>query len=97
MALLAAVFLKSAAPFIKDGRISWPDYEERYLAETAQQGEDVRRLAQMASCGVITLLCFEPEEKPHCHRHLLKALLEERMRSVPERRPRSPPAGAKPV
>ena len=68
----------------KDGRISWLEYEKRYLAEICQQEEEIRRLAQMAFCGTITLLCFEPEEEPHCHRHLLKRLVEERMQNLPE-------------
>ena len=63
----------------RDAKISWSGYEERYLEEMRQQEEELARLAEMASTGVVTLLCFEPEEDPHCHRHLLKELIEKRM------------------
>jgi uncharacterized protein YeaO (DUF488 family) len=66
----------------RDGRISWPEYERRYVGEMSQQEEELRRLAEMAASGVVTLLCFEPEESPHCHRHLLKRMIEQRMPSA---------------
>jgi len=63
----------------RDSRISWADYEKRYLHEMTHHEQEIRRLDQMASCGSITLLCFEPEGDPHCHRHLLKRLIEEQV------------------
>ena len=50
--------------------------ETRYHQEMLQQQEKIRELAKRASCKTITLLCFEREDNPHCHRHLLKKLIE---------------------
>jgi len=75
--------LKDVAPSIellrdwKAGNISWAEYEKRYHQEMAQQREKIKKLAKMATDKTITLLCFEREGDPHCHRHLLKSLIEE--------------------
>ncbi len=71
----------------RDGKTSWPEYEERYFEEMHQQEEELGKLAEMASSGAVTLLCFEPEEDPHCHRYLLKGLIEQRMPGVPQQHP----------
>jgi uncharacterized protein YeaO (DUF488 family) len=63
----------------RDGKVSWPEYERRYLHETSEQEEEVQRLAEMATRGSITLLCFEPEDEPHCHRHILRRTIEQQM------------------
>jgi uncharacterized protein YeaO (DUF488 family) len=74
--------LKDAAPGVellqdwKKGNISWGEYKKRYHQEMLQQHETISKLAKMASDKTITLLCFEREENPHCHRHLLKDLIE---------------------
>ena len=74
--------LKDTAPSVellqdwKKGNISWDEYKNRYYKEMAQQQETIRKLAKRASDKIITLLCFEREEDPHCHRHLLKDLIE---------------------
>ena len=74
--------LKDVAPSVellqdwKDGNISWDEYKERYHQEMAQQYETISKLAKMASDKTITLLCFEREDNPHCHRHLLKKLID---------------------
>ncbi len=74
--------LKDAAPGVellqdwKKGNISWDEYKNRYYKEMAQQQETISKLAKRASNKTITLLCFEREEDPHCHRHLLKDLIE---------------------
>jgi uncharacterized protein YeaO (DUF488 family) len=62
----------------KEKRISWEEYEIRYLEEMSgqRQREKIRELGERAKHGTITLLCFEPEGDPHCHRHLLKGLIE---------------------
>ena len=57
-------------------RISWDQYTEQYLAEMQDQQGTILDLAQAAKTGTITLLCIEPETNPHCHRHLLKSLIE---------------------
>lgn len=74
--------LKDVAPSIellrdwKTDDISWAEYEERYYQEMSQQREKIEQLVKKASCKTITLLCFEREDNPHCHRHLLKSLIE---------------------
>ena len=74
--------LKDAAPSVellhdwKAGNISWAKYKNRYYKEMAQQHETIGKLVKRASDKTITLLCFEREENPHCHRHLLKDLIE---------------------
>lgn len=62
----------------KDKVISWEEYEKRYLEEMSgrSQQEKIKELAERSKHETITLLCFEPEDDPHCHRHLLKKLIE---------------------
>jgi uncharacterized protein YeaO (DUF488 family) len=73
--------LKDVAPSIellqdwKTGNISWIEYEKRYHQEMSQQREKIEELAERANNKTITLLCFEREDNPHCHRHLLKRLI----------------------
>ena len=59
----------------KDGRISWDEYEDRYRAEMASQRAVIATLAFRARYCTVTLLCYEREEDPHCHRYLLKKLI----------------------
>lgn len=76
------------------GRISWPEYSRRYLTELRESGEGDRRnhriknhgqkftlrlLQHLAKRQTVTLLCHCAENERHCHRHLLKALLEGRI------------------
>jgi uncharacterized protein YeaO (DUF488 family) len=73
------------------GKISWPEYRRRYLAELREPGGIDRRneriknhgqkftlrlLQHLAKTRTVTLLCHCAEDEKHCHRHLLKALLE---------------------
>ena len=58
------------------GRISWPDYVERYTAEMRRKPGLVHALADRARKETVTLLCGCPEEK-RCHRSVLKRLVEE--------------------
>jgi uncharacterized protein YeaO (DUF488 family) len=55
--------------------ISWQEYEKRYLEEMLSQDEKIKDLAEKANERTITLLCFEKEDNPCCHRHLLKKLI----------------------
>ena len=79
--LSLAEHLKDVAPGIellqdwKSGNISWAEYEKRYHQEMSQQREKIGELAERANSKTITLLCFEREDNPHCHRHLLKRLI----------------------
>ena len=63
----------------KAEELSWSDYEVRYYEEMSGQQERIRELSDKAGRETITLLCFEPESDPHCHRHLLKRMIEERI------------------
>ena len=76
------------------GKISWSEYSRRYLKELRETGGmDVRNrriknhgqkftlrlLQHLAKKETVTLLCHCAEEEKHCHRHLLKALLEKKV------------------
>lgn len=63
----------------KSESISWEAYTKRYSEEMAEQGKDVRELAKKASEETITLICLKPKDDPHCHRHMLKKLIEDRI------------------
>ena len=69
----------------REKKISWEEYKSRYLEEMSGQGqrEKIQELAGRASRGTMTLLCFEPEDEPHCHRHLLRRLIERAMANRP--------------
>lgn len=62
----------------KAGSITWAEYESRYCEESKGQRGDIETLAKRSNFGTITLLCYEREGDPHCHRHLLKRMVEEK-------------------
>jgi uncharacterized protein YeaO (DUF488 family) len=79
---------------IMASRISWSEYRRRYLKELREPGGvdarndriknhgqkfTLRLLQHLAKTQTVTLLCHCAEEEPHCHRHLLKAVLEQRV------------------
>jgi uncharacterized protein YeaO (DUF488 family) len=68
--------------------ISWDTYRQRYLQEMQGQEELIDELAQLIAEGKrITLLCSSAcEDASHCHRTLLKHLIEQRAAQ------KSPPA-----
>jgi uncharacterized protein YeaO (DUF488 family) len=56
-------------------RISWEEYERRYLEEIKGRKEVIDKLLGLIKeKGVVTLLCAEKEDK-YCHRRLLKEYL----------------------
>lgn len=59
----------------KNGNITWQEYELHYFKDMENKQEFIQKLANLAASGTITLLCFEKENNPHCHRHLLKQLI----------------------
>jgi uncharacterized protein YeaO (DUF488 family) len=61
----------------KNEKISWKQYTIRYHEEMRSQREAIRDFANRASRDTTTLLCFEREDDPCCHRHLLKKLIEQ--------------------
>jgi uncharacterized protein YeaO (DUF488 family) len=74
-----------------EGRISWDEFSRRYKAEMHEdppldernrniknhgQKFTLRLLKELASRGPVTLMCHCAEDAEHCHRHLLKRLIE---------------------
>jgi uncharacterized protein YeaO (DUF488 family) len=60
--------------------IGWEEYRKRYLKEMEKQTERIGELARRAAAGeTITLLCSSAcTDATHCHRTLLKGLIEAR-------------------
>jgi uncharacterized protein YeaO (DUF488 family) len=73
------------------GEITWSEYSERYRKKLREertidlrneriknhgQKFTLRLLQHLAKDQNVTLLCHCAENEPHCHRHLLKALLD---------------------
>ena len=73
--LHADFYGKNGAP------ISWGQYRERYLEEMKEQAELIDELARMVAEGkTITLLCSSAcDDAAHCHRSLLRQLIEARL------------------
>jgi uncharacterized protein YeaO (DUF488 family) len=76
------------------GKISWAEYSRRYYKELQEPGGadarneriknygqkfTLRLLQHLAKKQNLTLLCHCAEDEKHCHRHLLKALLEKKI------------------
>jgi uncharacterized protein YeaO (DUF488 family) len=59
--------------------IDWPEYRARYLAEMEAQRPRIEELAARAKSGeTVTLLCSKAcDDERHCHRKLLRDLIEE--------------------
>jgi uncharacterized protein YeaO (DUF488 family) len=72
-------------------KIRWPEFSRRYGKELREGGSIDRRnkviknhgqkftlrlLQHLAQNQTVTLLCHCAEDEPHCHRHVLKALLD---------------------
>ena len=64
--------------------ISWEEYRQRYLDEMKAQQEKITDLARRVAAGeTITLLCSAAcEDATHCHRTLLKGLIEEAIQAL---------------
>lgn len=75
-------------------RISWAEYSRRYRKELEEPGGvdarnkriknhgqkfTLRLLQHLARKQTVTLLCHCADDEPHCHRHLLKAMLEKKI------------------
>ncbi|MEK6977810.1 MAG: DUF488 family protein [Candidatus Hydrothermarchaeota archaeon] len=58
-------------------KIAWEEYERRYMEEMRAKGDLLAELVAMARDRDITILCWERSDE-HCHRRLLKGLLEAR-------------------
>lgn len=72
-------------------KITWTEFSRRYGKELREGGTidlrnkviknhgqkfTLRLLQHLAQNQTVTLLCHCAEDEPHCHRHLLRALLE---------------------
>jgi uncharacterized protein YeaO (DUF488 family) len=73
--LHAAFYGKKGPP------ITWEEYRTRYLQEMQAQAELIDELAALVREGkTITLLCSSAcEDESHCHRSLLRQLIEDRL------------------
>jgi uncharacterized protein YeaO (DUF488 family) len=56
-------------------RITFSEYEKRYLKEMEAHEDKIKELAELARGGNVTLLCKERTDE-ECHRRLLKGLIE---------------------
>src|SRR4051812_22230034 len=72
-----------AAIYGKHGQtpIPWEEFRRRYLEEMKNQEESIGILAEEAAAGkTITLLCSSAcTDETHCHRTLLRQLIEARL------------------
>lgn len=61
----------------RSGQLDWEGYKERYLEEVdrADAAQEIKRLRELSTEGTVTILCVCRDEN-HCHRGLLKALIE---------------------
>lgn len=60
----------------KAGEIDWDAYVAWYSFDMGLQHKAIAALAKESRLETITLLCHEPEGDAHCHRHILKRLVE---------------------
>jgi uncharacterized protein YeaO (DUF488 family) len=75
----------------QQGKVTWPRFRQRYRAELFQSDEvdarnpsiknhgqkfTLRLLQRLAEEQTITVLCHCSEDQAHCHRHLLKQILD---------------------
>jgi len=76
---------------MQEGAISWTRFSKEYRNELFLDGPidkrsrtiknhgqkfTLRLLRQLALRGNVTLLCHCAEEEPHCHRHVLRTVIE---------------------
>jgi uncharacterized protein YeaO (DUF488 family) len=79
---------------IQTGHIGWAQFKHRYKLELRETGTIDRRnrtiknhgqkftlrlLQVLAKRGKLTLMCHCAEDQLHCHRHILRAILQERI------------------
>jgi uncharacterized protein YeaO (DUF488 family) len=71
----------------KSGAISWDEFARRYEAQISADPKaqaSLNELAQRARKETLTLLCA-CEDEAHCHRTLLKAMIERRIKRARNR------------
>ncbi|MGD0207504.1 MAG: DUF488 family protein [Verrucomicrobiota bacterium] len=76
------------------GKIGWGEFSRRYRKELFEGGTidkrnktiknhgqkfTLRLLQKLAKRTTVTLMCHCAEDEPHCHRHLLRYVLERKV------------------
>jgi uncharacterized protein YeaO (DUF488 family) len=76
---------------IQAGKLAWTEFRRRYRAELFEGGTidsrnrtiknhgqkfTLRLLQHLAKQQPVTLLCHCAEDEPHCHRHILRSILQ---------------------
>jgi uncharacterized protein YeaO (DUF488 family) len=59
----------------KGGNCDWAEFKKRYRKAMKDQKDRIAEVAERARVGTVTLLCGCEDEK-HCHRALLKQMIE---------------------
>jgi len=62
----------------KHNEIQWEQYVIRFREEMLKPASraSIKRLAELSKTQTVTLLCWEGESNLHCHRHLLKEMID---------------------
>jgi uncharacterized protein YeaO (DUF488 family) len=58
----------------------WKKFSIKYTAErkSVKSLKAIRNLGERSKNGeIIRLLCYEKDDNPYCHRHLLKLIIDE--------------------
>jgi len=69
---------------MEKGSITWEEYEEifREKMETRESQERLDEITREVSEGEdVWLTCYEGEDE-HCHRHILKSIIEEKLKNL---------------
>jgi len=64
---------------IKEGKIEWEVFEERFRDELANSAESIKMIEELhdkIKGDTITLLCYEKSGKP-CHRHFVREIIKD--------------------
>jgi uncharacterized protein YeaO (DUF488 family) len=79
---------------VQAGKITWTEFGRRYRKELFEPGAVDRRnrtiknhgqkftlrlLQELAKRKTVTLMCHCAEAEPHCHRHILQAVLQHKV------------------
>lgn len=68
----------------KKREITWENFESEYRKEISRSANarahldtlrEISRSVTNPNPDFVTLLCFEAEKNPHCHRHILKNII----------------------
>jgi len=75
-----------AAFYGKHGQepLGWEEYRRRYLEEMKAQEDEIAVLADLVAAGkTVTLMCSSAcEDESHCHRSLLRGVIEEKLKGM---------------